>query len=95
MRRPLEDKIEVIPDPPKTQTEAGLIIPDNAQEYPNEGTVRAVGDGIPDYPMKLKPGYRVLYSKTVGTPLLIDGVLVLIMRQSDILEYDDLEPEIL
>jgi len=90
MRGPLEDKIVVIPDPPRTETDAGLKIPDTAIELPNTGIIESVGGGIPDYPMMLKPGWRVWYSKSVGNHEVIDGVHVLFMRQSDILYYDDL-----
>lgn len=83
--KPIEDKIIVLPDPPKTETESGLIIPNVAVEIPNRGTVEAVGEGIPDYPMILKPGDKVYYSRGVGNLFSVEGKTFIIMRQSDIL----------
>lgn len=93
MRKPLEDKIEVVPDPPKEKTDGGVLIPGIVHETTQEGTVKSVGEGIPDYPMILKPGYRVLYSNGVGNAIEVNGEKILIMRQSDVLEYDDLTTE--
>lgn len=84
----LEDKILVEPDAPVTETASGLVVPDIAVEKPNRGTVRAVGGGIPDYPMILKIGDAVYFNRAVGNEFSIEGKRMLIMRQSDILAYE-------
>ena len=52
----------------KTKTKGGMIIPDTAQEKPQEGEVVAVGPGARDeagklIPIDLKAGDRVLFGK--------------------------------
>lgn len=43
--KPLEDKILVQAGEAETTTPFGLVIPENAKEKPQEGTVVAVGPG--------------------------------------------------
>ena len=71
--------------PAETKTASGLIIPDNAKEKPQKGTVVAIGNGKVDEPLTVKVGDTVLYSKYGGTDLKLEGVDYLIMRESDIL----------
>ncbi|MDE6164660.1 MAG: co-chaperone GroES, partial [Muribaculaceae bacterium] len=56
-----------------------------AKEKPLKGTVMAVGQGTKDETMVVKEGDTVLYGKFAGTEIKIDGEMLLIMRQSDIL----------
>jgi chaperonin GroES len=81
---PLADRVVVETAPAETRTASGIIIPDNAQEKPQRGTVLAVGNGKPEEPMTVKVGDTVLYGKYAGTEVAIDGKDVLIMRESDI-----------
>ena len=62
-----------------------MRIPDPAKEKPLKGTVMAVGQGTKDETMVVKEGDTVLYGKFAGTEIKIDGEMLLIMRQSDIL----------
>lgn len=82
--QPLADRVLVEPSPAETKTASGIIIPDTAQEKPQEGTVVAVGNGKKDEPMTVKEGDRVLYGKYGGTEIKHDGKDYLIMRESDI-----------
>jgi len=82
--QPLADRVVVEAAPAETKTASGIIIPDNAQEKPQKGTVVAVGNGKPEEPMTVKVGDTVLYGKYAGTEVAIDGKDVLIMRESDI-----------
>ena len=43
--KPLADRVLVEPAAAETKTASGLIIPDNAKEKPQKGTVVAVGNG--------------------------------------------------
>ena len=43
--RPLADRVLIEPAAAETTTASGIIIPDNAQEKPQRGTVVAVGPG--------------------------------------------------
>ncbi len=82
--KPLSDRVLVKPDPEERKTAGGIIIPDNAQEKPQRGTVVAVGPGKKDEPTTVKVDDHILYGKFSGTELTVDGVEYLIMRESDI-----------
>ena len=87
---PLEDKIIVKQAEAQTQTAAGLYIPDNAKEKPQQGEVLAVGPGRRDdkgerIPMDVKVGDKVLYSKYGGTEVHYEGEDYLIVGARDIL----------
>ena len=83
--KPLHDRvlIEVLDSSEKTA--GGIIIPDTAQEKPQEGIVVAVGSGKKDEPMTVKNGDRILYGKYSGTEIKFNGKEYLIMKESDIL----------
>tara|TARA_B100000767_G_scaffold258898_1_gene268073 strand:- start:1166 stop:1441 length:276 start_codon:yes stop_codon:yes gene_type:complete len=83
--KPLADRVLIAPAPAETTTASGLIIPDNAKEKPQKGTVVAVGNGKVDEPLTVKVGDTVLYGKYGGTDLKLDGIDYLMMRESDIL----------
>ena len=83
--KPLADRVLIEPAAAETTTSSGIIIPDNAQEKPQRGTVVAVGPGKKDEPTTVKVGDTVLYGKYSGTDLNLDGVDYMIMREADIL----------
>jgi len=83
--KPLADRVLVEPSKAETKTASGIIIPDNAKEKPQKGTVVAVGKGTKDEPTTVKVGDSVLYGKYAGTELKLEGTDYLIMRESDIL----------
>lgn len=82
--KPLADRVLVEASAAETTTASGIIIPDTAQEKPQQGTVVAVGTGKPDEPLTVKVGDTVLYGKYGGTEIRHDGKDYLIMRESDI-----------
>lgn len=82
--RPLADRVLVEPSAAETKTASGIIIPDTAQEKPQQGKVVAVGNGSKDEPMTVKVGDTVLYGKYGGTEIKHNGHDYLIMRESDI-----------
>lgn len=88
--RPLQDRILVKRLESENKTASGIIIPDNAKEKPQEGTVIAVGNGkVLDDGHVRKPdvttGDRILFSKYSGSDVKIDGEEHLILREDDIL----------
>jgi chaperonin GroES len=88
--RPLHDRVVIRRLEGEQKTKAGIIIPDTAQEKPQEGEVVAVGPGARDeagklIPIDLKAGDRVLFGKWSGTEVKIDGEELLIMKESDVM----------
>ena len=89
--KPLEDRVVVEPLAADEKTASGIILPDTAQEKPQQGTVLVVGEGKKSnskedcFESSLKPGDKVLYGKYSGTEIVHDGKELLIMRESDIL----------
>jgi chaperonin GroES len=88
--RPLHDRVVVKRIDAEAKTAGGIIIPDTAKEQPSEGEILAVGPGGRDEAGKLIPidlavGDRVLFGKWSGSEVKIDGVEVLIMKESDIM----------
>ncbi|BDW91956.1 MAG: co-chaperone GroES [Bacteroidota bacterium] len=83
--KPLADRVLIEPLQAETKTASGIIIPDNAKEKPQKGTVVAVGPGTKDEKVTVKVGDTVLYGKYAGTELKLDGTDYLMMRESDIL----------
>ena len=83
--KPLADRVLVEPMEAETKTASGIIIPDNAKEKPQKGTVVAIGNGKKDEPLTVSIGDTVLYGKYGGTDLKLEGKDYLMMRESDIL----------
>ena len=82
--KPLADRVLIKVSDAETTTASGIIIPDNAQEKPQKGTVVAVGKGTKDNPTTVSVGDIVLYGKYAGTELKHDGEEFIIMKESDI-----------
>ncbi len=88
--RPLHDRVVVRRIESAQKTAGGIIIPDTAQEKPQEGEVLAVGAGARDesgaiIAMDVKVGDHILFGKWSGTEVKIDGEDLLIMKESDIM----------
>jgi chaperonin GroES len=88
--RPLHDRIVLKRIDAEAKTAGGIIVPDTAQEKPQQGEVIAVGPGARDdsgklIPIDVKVGDRVLFGKWSGTEVKIDGVEYLIMQESDVM----------
>jgi chaperonin GroES len=88
--RPLHDRVVVKRIEADAKTAGGIIIPDTAQEKPQQGEVIAVGPGGRDdhgklIPIDVKPSDVILFGKWSGTEVKIDGVDYLIMKESDIM----------
>jgi chaperonin GroES len=88
--RPLHDRVVVERIDAEAKSAGGILIPDTAQEKPSQGEIIAVGPGGRDengklIPIDLKKGDRVLFGKWSGTEVKLDGVDLLIMKESDIM----------
>jgi chaperonin GroES len=88
--RPLHDRILVKRVEEEKKSKGGIIIPDTAQEKPQEGRVVAVGNGkvLEDgttRALEVGKGDRVLFGKYSGTEVNIDGEEHLIIREDDVL----------
>ena len=88
--RPLHDRVVVKRVAEEEKTKGGIIIPDTAKEKPMEGEIVAVGPGARDekgtlVPLDVKVGDRILFGKWSGTEVKLDGVDLLIMKESDIM----------
>jgi chaperonin GroES len=89
--QPLEDRIVVKPSDAEQTTASGLVLPDSAQEKPQQGTVLAVGPGRRSdqtgelIPVDVNVDDVVVYSKYGGTEITVDGDDVLILNSRDVL----------
>ena len=88
--RPLHDRVLVRRIEAEAKTAGGIIIPDTAQEKPQEGEVVSAGTGARNdagtiHPLEVKTGDRILFGKWSGTEVKVDGEDLIIMKESDIL----------
>ena len=80
MIKPLGDRVVVEPALKQEKTESGIILPDTAQEKPQEGKVLAVGDCL-----YINKDDLVLYPKYSGTEINHKGKDVLIISEKEVL----------
>lgn len=88
--KPLGDRILVKPLKREEMTRGGIVLPDTAQEKPQEGEVLAVGPGrLTDegkrLEMEVKRGDRIIYAKYAGNEIQLGEEELLILRDTDIL----------
>ena len=88
--RPLHDRVLVRRTEAEAKTAGGIIIPETAQEKPQQGEVVSAGTGARGedgtvHPLEVKAGDKILFGKWSGTEVKIDGEDLIIMKESDIL----------
>ena len=88
--RPLHDRVLVRRVDADAKTAGGIIIPDTAQEKPQEGEVVSIGTGARHeqgivHPLEVKTGDKILFGKWSGTEVKVNGEDLIIMKESDIL----------
>ena len=88
--RPLHDRVLVRRIEAAEKTAGGIIIPETAQEKPQEGEIVSAGTGIRGedgtiVPLDLKAGDKILFGKWSGAEVKLDGEDLLIMKESDVL----------
>jgi chaperonin GroES len=96
--RPLSDRIVVKRIDEKETLRSGIIIPDSAQEKPQEAEVIAVGPGkrLEDgtrVAIDVNVGDRILFGKYSSSDIKVDGEEYLIMREDEILGVVDHAPK--
>ena len=88
--QPLGDRVMVEVLDAKERTKSGIVLPDTAQEKPQEAKVIAIGKGRTlEDGKKISPevgiGDKVLFGKYSGTEIAIDDKEYLILKEEDIL----------
>ena len=88
--RPLHDRVLVKRVDQEEKTAGWIILPDTAQERPQQGEVVATGPGRvlsngKRIDMEIKPGDTVIYSKYAGTEIAVEAEDLLVMGSNDIL----------
>jgi len=88
---PLADKVVVRRVESQSQTAGGIFIPDGAAEKADQGTALAIGPGKRHpvtgelIPVSVSINDKVLFGKTAGQTVKIDGEELLILREEEIL----------
>ena len=88
--RPLHDRIVVQRLEQETKTASGIVIPDQAAEKPDQGVVKAVGNGkVGDdgkvRPLDVKVGDKGLFGKYSGQTVKVGDDELLVMREDDVM----------
>ena len=88
--RPLGDRVVIQPLEALGKSKGGIVLPDTAQEKPQEGKIVAVGKGKVTeegkvLPMEVKVGDKILYGKYSGTEVTVDNEEYVVLHESDIL----------
>ena len=88
--QPLGDKVIIERLSAEQKTKGGIIVPDSAQEKPQEGKVIAVGKGKVLKNGKVaapavKSGDKILFGKYTGNEVKVDDKEYLIIEADDIL----------
>ena len=88
--RPLHDRVVVQRIEEDATSAGGIIIPDTAAEKPMTGKVLAIGNGkVQDNgevrALDVKVGDKVLFGKSSGTEVKVEGEDILVMREDDIM----------
>jgi chaperonin GroES len=92
--KPLDDRVLIKQSDAEETTAGGIVLPDTAQEKPQQGKVVATGPGkLLDSgkrgAMSVKKGDVVFYARYGGTEVKIDGKEFVILKESDILAIVD------
>ena len=92
--KPMDDRVLVKQSDAETKTAGGIVLPDSAQEKPQEGKVVACGPGkLLDSgkrgEMCVKKGDKIIYSKYGGSEVEVDNDKYVILRESEILAIVD------
>lgn len=87
--KPLGDHVVVKVLKSEEKTKSGIVLPETAQEKPQEGEVVAVGSGRYEegkrIPLEVKAGDRVIYAKYGGSEIKLEDEEYLILSERDIL----------
>ena len=87
---PLGDRIVLKRAEAEETTAGGIVLPEAAQNKPQQGEVIAVGDGhVNDkgerVPLTVKEGDKVIFSSYAGDEISVGDEGYLLLRESDVL----------
>lgn len=91
---PLGENVVVKRFSPEDKTRGGIVLPDSAQQRPQQGRVLSIGDGrvLADGSrarVQVHEGDRVMFSPYTGADLSVNGDDLLILSERDILAIVD------
>jgi len=78
--KPIGNRVAIRQKAAEQTTASGLIIPNDAQEKPQQGEVVAIGSKVED----IAVGDTVIYSKYAGTSLTLGSDEYLVMSEEDV-----------
>lgn len=78
---PLFNRVLIKRAEAKDTSENGIILPETSKEAPNEGIVLSVGADVEH----VTEGERIIYAKYGTTEIVVDGEILLILKEQDIL----------
>lgn len=85
----LEDRVLVRRDEAEEISRGGILIPETVQDKPQFGVVVAVGPGLVVRgklrAMQYAPGQRVVFGKWNDEKVTVDGEVLVLLREVDIL----------
>lgn len=87
--RPLHDRVVVRRNETVERTAGGIVLPGASKEKPSQGEVVAVGEGTTNEKGETKPlsiavGSTVVFGKSAGHGITVDGEELLCMRENEI-----------
>ena len=87
--KPLAGYVLIEPKPKETTTATGIVLPEVAEEKPQEGKVLAVGDDSIEegktIKCPVKVGNTVVYKKWGGNEIKVDGKELLLLKFEDLM----------
>ena len=89
MLKPLSGYVLIEPAAKETRTASGIVLPESADEKPQEGKVLAVGESIFDHGKEVtspvKVGDKVVYKKWGGNEIKSEGKDMLLIKFEDLM----------
>lgn len=89
MIKPLAGYVLIEPAPKETKTASGIVLPESAEEKPQEGKVLAVGDDLVEEGKTIKApvkvGDKVIYKKWGGNEIKDSGKELLLIKFDDLM----------
>ena len=89
MLKPLAGYVLIEPAPKETKTASGIVLPESADEKPQEGKVLACGPGAVEegktVTCPVKVGDKVVYKKWGGNEIKVEGKELLLIKFEDLM----------
>ena len=89
--RPVGINVALVLEPIEEITHSPIIQPEAFKQPSRFARVLAVGEGTTKHTMTVKIGDRVFMSKYAGTTIEVDGVVLTVVKETDILASIDHE----